>query len=154
MKKYSNIIKESQTIPNFQQNPNLETVIICDLDGTIALLNGRSPYDASTCDNDILNVPVADVLKHYKVIFVSGRYEQFREPTLKFFKKHNISNYLALYMRKNLDNRKDSIVKEEIYNEYIKDKYNVLFVLDDRNQVVELWRKLGLTCFQVAEGNF
>lgn len=153
MKKYSSIVKESK-IPNFQQNPSLDTVILCDLDGTISLLNGRSPYDASNCDNDALNVPVADVLKHYKVIFVSGRDEKYREPTLRFFKKHNISNYIALYMRKENDMRKDSIIKEEIYNEYIKDKYNVLFVLEDRNQVVELWRKLGLTCFQVAEGNF
>jgi len=50
--------------------------------------------------------------------------------------------------------RKDVIIKQEIYEEHIKDKYDVLFVMDDRNQVVEFWRSIGLTCFQVAEGNF
>jgi hypothetical protein len=57
-------------------------------------------------------------------------------------------------MRAEGDTRKDSIIKEEIYRAEIENKYNVLFVLDDRNQVVELWRRLGLTCLQVAEGNF
>ena len=151
MKKYKNI-KES-AIPNFQTNPSLKTVLLCDLDGTIALMNGRSPYDASNCDMDILNVPVYEVIKDREVIFVSGREDKYKEPTLRFFEKHNIK-YLDLFMRKSGDNRKDSVIKEEIYNEFIKDKYNVLFVLDDRNQVVELWRRLGLTCFQVADGNF
>jgi len=151
MKKYSTI-KESK-IPNFQNNPSLPTVILCDLDGTIALMNGRSPYDATHCDQDILNVPVNEVVKKFDTIFVSGREDKYKEPTLRFFKNHNIK-YIDLFMRKSGDNRKDSIIKEEIYNEHIKDKYNVLFVLDDRNQVVELWRSLGLSCFQVAEGNF
>jgi hypothetical protein len=57
-------------------------------------------------------------------------------------------------MRKTDDNRKDCIVKKEIYETFIKDKYNVLFVMDDRNQVVNMWREQGLTCFQVADGNF
>jgi hypothetical protein len=57
-------------------------------------------------------------------------------------------------MRKTSDMRKDAVVKEEIYNENILDKYNVLLVLDDRNQVVDFWRSKGLTCFQVAPGDF
>ena len=59
-----------------------------------------------------------------------------------------------LYMRLPNDLRKDSIVKQEIYEMCIKDKYNVLFVLDDRDQVVNMWREQGLKCLQVAEGNF
>lgn len=30
----------------------------------------------------------------------------------------------------------------------------VEIVFDDRNSVVKMWRLLGLTCFQVAEGDF
>ena len=62
--------------------------------------------------------------------------------------------YYQLFMRKTDDFRKDAIVKEEIYQGEIEGKYNVLCVLDDRNQVVEFWRSKGLSCFQVAEGNF
>ena len=57
-------------------------------------------------------------------------------------------------MRKTGDNRKDAIVKREIYETHIKDKYQVDYVLYDRNQVVEMWRSLGLTCLQVADGDF
>ena len=57
-------------------------------------------------------------------------------------------------MRKTGDNRKDSIIKEEIYRNLIEPNYNIEFVLDDRNQVVDMWRRIGLTCLQVADGNF
>lgn len=57
-------------------------------------------------------------------------------------------------MRKSGDMRKDSIVKREMFDEHIRGRYNVNFVLDDRNQVVELWRSMGLTCLQVADGDF
>ena len=56
-------------------------------------------------------------------------------------------------MRQDGDFRRDDIVKQEILDKYI-DKDRVLFVLDDRDQVVDMWRRNGLTCFQVAEGDF
>ena len=57
-------------------------------------------------------------------------------------------------MRPENDNRQDSIVKREIFEQYIKGVYDIEFVLDDRNQVVEMWRSLGLKCLQVQEGDF
>ena len=66
----------------------------------------------------------------------------------------NYIEYDLLAMRKAGDTRKDSIIKKEMFEEYVEDKYKILFVLDDRNQVVEFWRSLGLTCLQVAEGDF
>lgn len=137
--------------PEFREH--LETVIICDLDGTLALLNGRNPYDASTCENDILNEAVYFVIKHKPVIFVSGRTDKFRIQTEAFLAKHNLGHH-PLFMRKEGDVRKDCIVKQEIYDNEIKDKYNVRFVLDDRASVVSQWRANGLICFQVDEGNF
>jgi hypothetical protein len=122
-------------------------------------MNGRNPFDASKCDEDELNNPVANVLRNYKklgykILLVSGREDQYREPTLRFLAKHEIG-YDALIMRKTKDYRKDSIIKTEIYNEFIKDNYFVEFVLDDRNQVVDTWRNdLKLPCFQVYYGDF
>jgi predicted kinase len=141
------------------QNPELPKAIICDLDGTLALMNGRNPFDASKCDQDELNEPVANVLRNYKklgyeILLVSGREDRYKEPTLRFLENHTIE-FDDLIMRKSQDNRKDSIVKTEIYNDFIKDKYFVEFVLDDRNQVVDTWRKdLKLPCFQVYYGDF
>ena len=56
-------------------------------------------------------------------------------------------------MRQNKDYRKDSIIKKERYDT-IKDTHDVLWVIDDRQQVVDMWRDLGLTVFQVAPGDF
>lgn len=141
------------------QNLDLPKAIICDLDGTLALMNGRNPFDASKCDQDLLNEPVANVLKNYKqlgykILLVSGREDQYKAPTLRFLEKYDIA-FDDLIMRKSKDNRKDSIIKTEIYNECIKDKYCIEFVLDDRNQVVDTWRNdLKLPCFQVYYGDF
>ena len=51
-------------------------------------------------------------------------------------------------------NRKDAITKSELYDNNIKGKYEILFVLDDRKQIVDKWRELRLTCLQIADGNF
>lgn len=137
----------------------LPDAIICDLDGTLALLNGRNPYDASTCEEDILNLAVHHVLGSVtaiardEIILVSGRMDKHRPETESWLADHDIA-YDALYMRATNDTRKDAIVKREIYEQHIKGRYNIRFVLDDRNQVVEMWRSLGLTCLQVADGDF
>lgn len=144
--------------PAEEHNGNLPEAIICDLDGTLSHLNGRNPYDATHCDEDGLNHIVRDILWRFgntgtRIVLVSGREAAYREPTLRFLEKHNIP-FDVLLMRSTGDARKDSVVKEEIYKYNIKELYNVLFVLDDRDQVVAMWREQGLQCFQVNYGNF
>lgn len=133
--------------------------IICDLDGTLALLNGRNPYDASRCEEDILNESVAKVLRLFArngtmIILLSGRENKYRTQTLNFLKKNDVP-FDYLLMRTTKDFRKDNIIKLELYNKYIRDNFNVEFVLDDRNSVVDMWRKeLNLPTFQVNYGDF
>ncbi len=139
------------------QDETLPKAIICDLDGTLALLN-RNPFDASTCDQDLLNTPVANVVKNYKnlgyeIILLSGRQDKYKEPTLVFLEKHEIP-FDQLIMRRSADQRKDRIIKKEIFDNQIKGKWFVEFILDDRNQVVDMWREEGLVCYQVAPGDF
>jgi predicted kinase len=143
-----------------KQDYNLPHAVICDLDGTLALFD-RDPYDASDCDKDRANLPVLNVLmmarQHMmQIIFVSGRMEKYGTPTRKFLREKCglMDNQYLLFMRKDDDFRKDSIIKSEIYENFIRGKWYVDFVLDDRDQVVKFWRSVGLTCFQVAEGNF
>jgi len=144
--------------PVLEFDPSLPTAIVCDLDGTLALLNGRNPYDASRCEEDIVNEPVADILKTYflngyTILLASGRSEQYRLQTERWLQKHSIQ-YNSLFMRPAGDNRKDAIIKREIYEQHMQGRYAIKFVLDDRNQVVEFWRSLGLTVLQVADGDF
>lgn len=136
----------------------MKKVIICDLDGTLCL------YDRSTgkhydrdYENDTINPAVRYILdgndQYNGILFVSGRKDKYRDVTQKWLDAYGFGNY-PLFMRVDEDYRKDSIIKTEIYEKNIKGKYEVLFVLDDRNQVVDMWRSLGLTCLQVAEGDF
>lgn len=142
------------------QNTSLPPAIICDLDGTLALLNGRNPYDASTCDKDLLNEPVAEIIRRFqsgghRILFLTGREDKYSEPTLRFLHKHLGENFpFELTMRKTDDHRKDAVIKEEFLKQQILPQYYVDFVLDDRNQVVDMWRRLGITCLQVAYGDF
>ena len=137
----------------------LPVAIICDLDGTLAKNNGhRSFYEYSHCDKDDLVPHVREILnrfqKDHKIIYLSGREDGVgRTSTMKFLKMHNCPDG-PLYMRKEGDGRSDRIIKKELFDEFVSGKYNVEFVLDDRNQVVKMWRELGLYCLQVADGNF
>lgn len=137
----------------------LMPAIICDLDGTLALNNGhRSFYDATTCDRDTVNKPVLETIRAfsrlmYQIIYLSGREDKYREPTMRFLASNHCPQG-PLHMRTTGDFRKDYIVKGELFDQHVRGKYNVLFCLDDRNQVVDFWRSIGLTCFQCAPGNF
>lgn len=148
--------KETNRVVPLSPNPALPDAIICDIDGTLALFGGANPYNRDFSE-DWVNLPIVSILdsyiSSYKIILVSGRKDTYREVTERWLVDNDI-HYDYLFMRKGDDNRKDFIIKQEIYEAEIKDKYNILFVLDDRNQVVELWRSLGLTCLQVAEGDF
>lgn len=136
----------------------LPNVVVCDLDGTLALPNGRNVYDATHADKDLVNGAVLACLRGMigrgcGVVFVSGREDKFRQPTLRFLQTIGLEVY-PLFMRKTGDFRNDAIIKREIYDAEIKDKYHVLFVLDDRDRVVKMWRDLGIPCFQVNYGAF
>lgn len=155
MQMYNKYLKKEPTPVKYIEG--LPDAVIFDLDGTLSLLNGRNPYDASTCEQDLPNPQVVELYHlykdKYKVILCSGREDKYREQTEKWLANNNIE-YAHLYMRKTNDFRKDNIIKTEIYKDYIAPNYNVKVVVDDRLQVVKAWRELGLTVFQVAEGDF
>tara|TARA_Y100000593_G_C4309588_1_gene337665 strand:+ start:948 stop:1436 length:489 start_codon:yes stop_codon:yes gene_type:complete len=151
-------------------------VVLCDIDGTIADCEHRrhhvtgkkkdfKSFYAEQYKDDAIKTTVA-VLKalcwqtRYGLIFVSARPEKYRKDTEEWLVgcaeqyKDTPIECLGLLMRPEGDYRADHIVKEEIYLNRIKPHYNVFMVLDDRQKVVDMWRKHGLICHQVADGNF
>jgi hypothetical protein len=89
---------------------------------------------------------------------VSGREDSCRDDTVKWLKKYKIAPPIPsakwLFMRRTGDYRPDFMIKEEIYHEHIELFYDVVACFDDRQQIVDMWRSLGLTCLQVAKGDF
>lgn len=117
-----------------------------------------APYADWDAFDDVVDDHVAemiDVLKdNYAIVICSGRKDGSRDVLKKWLADNDI-HYDDLFMRKQSDNRKDSIIKREIYENEISKKYDVHLVFDDRNQVVDMWRnELGLKVFQVADGEF
>jgi|KBSSwiStaDraftv2_1062776.scaffolds.fasta_scaffold258128_2 predicted kinase len=137
----------------------LPDAILVDLDGTVALMGSRNPYDSKNVHLDRPNPPVIRAVRAmyeagHTIIYCSGRPEESREATQAWLDRHVGVPYAALHMRKTGDSRKDSIVKREIFDRELRHAWHIVAVFDDRNQVVRMWRELGLTVFQVADGNF
>jgi predicted kinase len=149
-------------IPKPTNNPAHPKAIVCDLDGTLAIHVNRGPFEFAKCYSDDINQSVLKVLKilqydGYKIIFVSGREDSCKDQTIAWLMNRcwlDMERECLLYMRKTGDNRKDYIIKQEIYENEILTKYYVEFVLDDRQQVVDNLRDMGLQVWQVARGDF
>lgn len=157
-------------VDRYYPDPWQPKVILADLDGTMALMGDREPYDWHRVGEDEPNWPVVNLVSlirdaaslqgdesAWEIIFMSGRDEVCRPETQGWLKRFGFEGH-KLFMRPTMPDGtpqpKDSVVKLALFNEHIRDQYNVQFVLDDRDQVVEMWRSLGLTCLQVAPGSF
>ena len=149
--------------------------IICDLDGTLCDIDHRLHFVRDGKRNwpgffagipgDKVNRWCAEILsemeRHYKVVFCSGRPSDYREATIDWLEKEMYDEggckYLdkyELYMRSRNDSRKDNIAKEILLDFEILTRYTPYFVIDDRQQVVDMWRSRGYTCLQCAKGDF
>ena len=139
-------------------NPVAHEAIIVDLDGTLALFGDASPYDRDF-SQDTLNPAVARIVQrmatsNVRIIITSGRKDKYLDVTKAWLKEHDIP-YDRLFMRPATEpDMKDSLLKFWWYRTDIRPNFNVLFVLDDRDCVVDMWRLEGLTCLQVDYGAF
>lgn len=142
--------------------------IVVDVDGTVADMGKgqpgkRGPFDWDRVGEDqpiwsIINLVRMFRAAGYEAVFLSGRDEICAQETLNWLMKcgawGGFGGEGGLVMRPHKDNRPDEILKEELYAKHIEPRWNVQYVLDDRNKVVKMWRSLGLTCLQVADGDF
>lgn len=138
----------------------MQKAIIVDIDGTVADRNGRHIHDYASVRNDMPHEVIIDLIAAYggarpetKILFVTGRPKSCYSDTADWL-YDNFLVFDKLIMRETGDYRKDYIVKKELYEAFIKDQYDVQFVLEDRQQVVDMWRAEGLRVLQVAEGKF
>ena len=140
---------------------------IFDIDGTLAhrVKGGRGPFDWHRVGEDVVDESMLRIYHDLfigrgethdddKFIIVTGRDEVCRPETEKWLEDNQIF-YDELFMRPKDSKDRDVDVKITIYREKIYDKYDVIAVFDDRDQVVKMWRDvLGLKCLQCAYGDF
>jgi predicted kinase len=143
-------------IPEYIKDTSKPKAVVCDIDGTVAKMVNRNPYDFGKAGTDepikeILNIIDMYRRDGFKIIFLSGRDSISRDVTTEWLNKHFGGNYL-LYMRAEGDTRKDRIAKQELFFNHVSDNWNVEVVIDDRKQVVRLWTDLG--CKLLNVGNY
>lgn len=149
---YQNYLKfiERKT---YTPDTNLSKCVLVDLDGTLAKVNGRGFFDWHLVSTDLPNQHVVDLVKGISddtyIVCMSGRDEVCREDTEAWLLQHGIL-FDELFMRKQGDMRKDTIVKEELFWNNVADNYNVQYAIDDRPSVVRLWLELQVPVLTVG----
>ncbi len=143
-----------------------EEIVIFDIDGTLADVSERlhhikkKPKDWDAFFKGIPQdkairsmVRLCNILYEsgIKILLCTGRREQDRAETVKWLAQQGV-NYHELILRPNGDRRSDVIVKREMLAGI--DRNKILFVVEDRSGVVEMWRSEGLVCLQCAPGEF
>jgi len=157
---YKQFLKKDDVKPVIDST--LPYCIICDLDGTLAIAKDRSMYSDNVENDDVCQyvlTTVATLMGTFspdmKLFFFSGRKESARESTVGWLQNKCciVPNMYELFMRENGDQRRDSVVKRELYDNHILGKYNVFAVFDDRPQVIrECWEVLGVNLFRCGTG--
>jgi len=149
-------------------------VVILDLDGTLALIDERRAYsvkpngkldykkfhDPNNIKMDKPNWPIIDIARmfnraNFHVFIFSGRSDKCKAETIKWLEKYQVP-YSKLTMRphKTLGFVPDEKLKRIFLKEAPFEQDQIHCVIDDRQKVVDMWRSLGLTCLQVAPGDF
>lgn len=158
------MLKPKEEMKQQPDKRHLPKAIICDIDGTLAKKGDRDIFDESKIYLDSVIEPVKHILTAVNndvtsiktkpaIIVVSGRKDSCYKQTEKWLKDNGVC-FDTLYMRKDGDNRCDTIVKKEIYDNHIKDYHDVLYVIDDRHKVLQMWKDEGLFTINVNQDPF
>jgi len=148
----------SQTGEHYERPVGKKKVYLFDVDGTLAAMSDRSPFDWPKVGDDdpraqVITTAMAHAKAGFGIIVMSGRDAVCRKETMEWLDFYGVP-FDDIFMRAEGDMRKDSIVKMELFDKHIRHNYDVVAVYDDRDQVVDMWRSIGVDCFQVQPGNF
>lgn len=132
----------------YTPNTDMPKAILLDIDGTVAEMEGRSPYEWSKVGTDKPRQFVIDIVKGlsdqgYVILALSGRDGICYDETKCWLNTHDVPHFY-LFMREAGDTRKYTVVKEEIFWDLIAQHWNVVGVLDDRPCVLRTWREIGI----------
>ena len=154
------------------QGMNRNTVIF-DLDGTLANIdvrirlaakpNGKLDWDVffdpSNIKLDVPNEPVVKMAQlfaenGFNIVIFSGRTDKTEKRTRSWLSNNRVPFHkLVMRPHKTMNFIPDEILKKDMLDKYV-DIDDVFLVVDDRQKVVDMWRSLDMTVFQVAEGDF
>lgn len=141
--------------PTYEGTPNHPKAFIFDIDGTLARMEGRSPFDWDKVGEDSVIESTKAVLESleasgYVIVIMSGRDGSCLVETVKWLEANGIP-FDRFYIRPEGNTEKDSKIKEELFWRHVAPYYDVIGVFDDRPQVCLMWNELGIPLFKVGE---
>jgi predicted kinase len=160
---------EADSVQRIWPEGDKPSAVVCDLDGTLCNCEHRQHFVrrekgqrkdwlgffkgmADDSENSWCGA-ILHRFRDFKIVLCSGRPDDYRRTTVEWLANH-VVEYDGLFMRLRNDSRQDDIVKEIILDFEILTRYTPYFFIDDRQQVVRMWRRRGYTCLQCAEGLF
>lgn len=149
-------IPQLPKIEPYVYNPNnILPTYIFDIDGTLAHKGDRGYYEWAKVEVDTIDTNVATIAQLLgrngnEIVVFSGRDGECYKETCNWLDKHLQVNY-TLFMRAIGDQRKDTIVKYELFDNHVRNLYDVKAIFDDRPVVCRLWRKMGIPVFQLGD---
>ena len=134
--------------------------ILVDLDGTLAevehrIVNGKCDHSLIHMDevNKAMKTVISRMIVDHRIVICTARSEDWRIATEGWLDRNNI-DYDKLIMKKSGDKRRDYLVKYDLWRNNIRDVYDITCCFDDNTCVVNMWRDIGLTCFQIRNTNY
>lgn len=132
----------------YTPDESLPKAVVFDVDGTLAKMVNRGPFDWNKVDQDEPKQFVVEMAQQYSklgyvIIVLSGRDGVCADKTYKWLGDNGVP-FEHLYMRAMNDRRKDAEIKEELFWNHIADNYNVVACVDDRPQMIRLWYELKI----------
>lgn len=162
-------IKEEKDILNYRYQPvtvtkAINSVLVVDLDGTLAIKGNRSPYDLSKVGIDTIDHKVSAFvtdLVHRQgksLAVLTGRDELCYTDTVDWLHKYTVFDIDKdyIFMRPTKNNKSDWLVKGRMILDYLENnpQDSIYMILDDRQQVVNVWSNMGFNVWQVNQHNF
>lgn len=137
---------------DYQPDPDLPAAVVVGLHGTLT-----EPSDDAPLGGEPLAFAPAEIVGRfaadgYRIVVCTARSEAHRNLTLSWLTARSMP-FDELYMRAVADDRDEPQVKADLFETRILDAYQVEFVLDDDPATVDMWRRKGLACLQVADGH-
>lgn len=158
-------IAADMVVDEYRREEHMETALIVDMDNTISLNVTKRPWYGPGFEERVFEDSVNEMVNRaasalfedgtvQHLLFVSGRMEVGRSETERWLRDKagwGMGPSVHLLMRKDEDTRPDHVIKREIYDQHIRDHYDVLLALDDKPSILELWRSLDIPAWQVRE---
>lgn len=149
-----------------------EPTIIFDIDGTVANVSKRvkhlqgevrdwEKFYEGFKDDEVIR-PIADLLRavdhsyqpFLQLVCVTARPERTWTDTVRWLNEKAGFEPYKIFMRDDADDRPEAEVKRDLVEFLRREGYPIVLAFANRDEIVRMYRDMGIPCCQVSEGAY